>query len=83
MVLEIFKDLLCTWRMRISINLSFKAVSQVYDCFFPKPKIVILKPRIVIDKLRIMSYYPLYAVTHPNYTDEIANSVCHNQTAPN
>ena len=53
-------DLLCTWCMQFSINLSFILVSWVLRLFSRKPKIVILKPRIVINKPRIMSHFPRF-----------------------
>ena len=41
--------------MRFSINQSFQVVSLVYERFSGKP-------RIVIDKPRIMTYYPRFMV---------------------
>ena len=57
-----FLHLLCSRRMRFSINLSFQVVSLVYERFSRKPWIVILKTWIVIDKPRIMTYYPRFMV---------------------
>ena len=56
-----------TWFFRFIVHLAhanfYKPKFQsCEECFSPKPKVVILKPRIVIDKLRIAGYYPRFIV---------------------